>query len=1086
MRNLYLLIVCSIIFSDVSAQQQPPAIEWSKLYGGTGGDRASAIVRTVDNGFLIVGYTSSNNGDVTGNHGGRDGWVIKISAAGNLQWQKAFGGIGDDEFKAVTATSDGHYVLLGNTSSNDGDVSGNHGDYDLWVVKIDRNGNLLWQKTLGGSRGESAGNIREFSDGTLAIIGTTNSEDGDVSGVHPAIPSTPVPYSDIWVVRLNSNTGAITFAKCFGGNHTDIGQDIIESDNGGYIVSGQTNSSEADLGFSTAQTPTVVVVKLNASNTFVWRIFEGRTHKAYLARSGDKVFASFMLENCYPQIGIRVATKVFTDGASQPFPNSINTFGNCVMSTGYNPYTMEGPGGFAQLNAQQNVNVFNSNLPAGFPGFHGDYDGLIASASMTNTQNWKLSLGGSAEDKLTGIVALNETEFMVIGYSSSNDGDVSGNHGGDDLWIAKLGQVNLIKGTVFADHNSNGTKDTNEPFVNNVLVQSSKGSAQSTSSTFTGLFANQVDTGTYTTKVLTSLPYYTPVPVSLNSTFSTYNSIDSLSFALQPIPGKRDYAVFTNAVTALRPGFDVDYAVTYRNEGTDTLTNRVVKFIKDGRLQFLSASPAQTAISGDTITWMIGSLPPRASAFIIVHLKAAAPPTLNNGDTLSVKAIIDTTGDLNKANNIAMLRQRMTGAYDPNDKQEVHGDTLYKHEYDAGDYLTYTIRFQNTGTDTAFNIVVKDTLSNRLDSTTLEMIGASHAYTLTIKDGKYCAWTFSNILLADSNVNEPLSHGYITYRIKPKSGLLMHDAILNSASIYFDFNEPVKTNTQQTALKPTPVTLPPQPTITGMQTSYCKNLPAQKAKITNLPAAASGITISVDLDDEPVSVAADSTFTFNVNTLSPGQHVIQVMYINSAGSKVAALVFTVTAALTPDVDATANITNVTNLTLPVVITAANTAGGGATPLYTFAKDRAFANILQAEGTGSTYTIDANNLIIGNNWFYVRMKTSETCITTSTNTDSINIRRDQSTGIVDIDNPTQTINIYPNPFKSQITIGGLSAQKKYIVTVTNLQGQQLYNKKVSNRSSLELPAIQGAGGIYWLTIYDETRKRSLGSVKLMKE
>jgi hypothetical protein len=115
-----------------------------------------------------------------------------------------------------------------------------------------------------------------------------------------------------------------------------------------------------------------------------------------------------------------------------------------------------------------------------------------------------------------------------------------------------------------------------------------------------------------------------------------------------------------------------------------------------------------------------------------------------------------------------------------------------------------------------------------------------------------------------------------------------------------------------------------------------------------------------------------------------------------------------------------------------------------------------------------------------------MKTSETCYAAQTNADSINIRRDQTTGIVDIDNPTQTINIYPNPFKSQITVGGLNAQKKYIVTVTNLQGQQLYNKKVSNRSSLELPAIQGAGGIYWLTIYDETRKRSLGSVKLMKE
>src|SRR5262249_31987586 len=158
----------------------------------------------------------------------------------------------------------------------------------------------------------------------------------------------------------------------------------------------------------------------------------------------------------------------------------------------------------------------------------------------------------------------------TCGYTNSNDGDVSGNHGGYDFWIVKLGKVNNIKGSVFYDYNSNGVKDSNETIVDNLVVQSQKGNIKAASQTLNGKFTNTVDTGTYTTKILTPLDYYAVVPASVNSTFATYNNKDSIGFALQPIPGKRDYSVIISGSIA-RPGRVLTLYLQYKNNGTDTL-----------------------------------------------------------------------------------------------------------------------------------------------------------------------------------------------------------------------------------------------------------------------------------------------------------------------------------------------------------------------------------------------------------------------------------------------------------------------------------------------------------------------------------
>jgi uncharacterized repeat protein (TIGR01451 family) len=143
------------------------------------------------------------------------------------------------------------------------------------------------------------------------------------------------------------------------------------------------------------------------------------------------------------------------------------------------------------------------------------------------------------------------------------------------------------------------------------------------------------------------------------------------------------------------------------------------------------------------------------------------------------------------------LRQTVIGSYDPNDKWVNH-DTLSPSQVTQAEYLNYRIRFQNTGTDTAFTVAVRDTLDQNLDWGSLQIINASHNYSLSTRGGNALEWRFENILLPDSNTNEPQSHGYIFYRIKPKTNLALNDSIANTAAIYFDFNPPVITNTAYT------------------------------------------------------------------------------------------------------------------------------------------------------------------------------------------------------------------------------------------------------------------------------------------------
>ncbi|HZV12790.1 MAG TPA: choice-of-anchor D domain-containing protein, partial [Candidatus Kapabacteria bacterium] len=212
--------------------------QWQVAYGGSGMDIARAIEPTRDSGFIVAGYSNSTDGDVTGNHGGTDAWIVKLDSLGTMQWEKSLGGAGEDNAYDIQQTYDGGYIFAGSSTSTDTNVQGNHGASDCWVVKLDSNGGRQWEECLGGSAEDFATSIRQTADSGFIVLGNSFSNDGEVTGNHG--------ISDYWVVKL-SQFGALEWEQSLGGSNNDEPGMIRQTADGGYIVSGQSFSNDGDV-----------------------------------------------------------------------------------------------------------------------------------------------------------------------------------------------------------------------------------------------------------------------------------------------------------------------------------------------------------------------------------------------------------------------------------------------------------------------------------------------------------------------------------------------------------------------------------------------------------------------------------------------------------------------------------------------------------------------------------------------------------------------------------------------------------------------------------------------------------------------
>lgn len=285
---------------------------------------------------------------------------------------------------------------------------------------------------------------------------------------------------------------------------------------------------------------------------------------------------------------------------------------------------------------------------------------------------------------------------------------------------------------------------------------------------------------------------YSNVHVVIGAGMQTYN------FPISVTQTYNDLAVNVIPINAPRPGFTYQNKIVYTNFGNQTVASGTITFIKDALVTITENSQTGTTSTANGFTYNFTNLLPFETRAFIVTMQVPNIPTVTLGNLLTNTAnIAPISGDVVPSNNSSSCSQIIIGSYDPNDKMESHGEKILHSTFTAYDYLYYTIRFENTGTASAINVRVNDILDSRLDESTIKMIGASHNYIMDRVDNNL-TWRFDNIQLPVSVANSNIGKGYLTFQIKPRAGYAVSDIIPNTASIYFDFNPPIITNTFQT------------------------------------------------------------------------------------------------------------------------------------------------------------------------------------------------------------------------------------------------------------------------------------------------
>jgi hypothetical protein len=227
-------------------------IQWRRYYGGTNNDRAHAVVQASDGGLVMAGFSESNDFDVSNSKGSYDFWILKIDAKGTLLWERSFGGSGIEISQDIAKTHDNAYVITGSTFSADKDVSKNHGASDVWLIKIDDNGRLLWENTLGGSGFDAAEGVKASKDGGFIIAGNSKSSNMDAAN--------NAGENDIWLIKTNA-AGNRVWQQNYGGSGLDFGFDAIENSDKSILLVGETSSTDFP-GLQHKGMSDIVVVKI--------------------------------------------------------------------------------------------------------------------------------------------------------------------------------------------------------------------------------------------------------------------------------------------------------------------------------------------------------------------------------------------------------------------------------------------------------------------------------------------------------------------------------------------------------------------------------------------------------------------------------------------------------------------------------------------------------------------------------------------------------------------------------------------------------------------------------------------------------
>ncbi len=417
-----------LLLPYVAFAQSPPAVEWQRNLGGNQSDIANSVSQTTDGGYIICGTTFSNDGDVSGNHGQTDIWVVKLDAAGSIQWQRCLGGTGFDSGTSVLQRPDGGYLVVGNTSSNNGDVSGNHGSSDIWLAKLDASGALVWQRCYGGSLTDSSWDIKATPDGGYIVVGESQSSDGDLTSNAGA--------GDYWILKIDAD-GDIQWQRSYGGSSFDGASSVALTSDGGYIVNGYTSSNNGDVSGFQGGIRDYWVLKLNGQGLLQWQRPCGGSGDDWgfgIAEmsNGDIIAAGYSMSqngDVTPGIHIQDVWRIRLSATGEvindrSYGGSNLDFGRKILETQ--------DGGLIYCG-------FSQSDDGDLPSNQGGSDGWFFRTDAQGTILWNLTMGGTLTDTWLAMQATSDGGYILVGASQSSDGDLPGNNGSSDIWVVKLG-----------------------------------------------------------------------------------------------------------------------------------------------------------------------------------------------------------------------------------------------------------------------------------------------------------------------------------------------------------------------------------------------------------------------------------------------------------------------------------------------------------------------------------------------------------------------------------------------------------------------------------------------------------------------
>ena len=441
---------------------------------------------------------------------------------------------------------------------------------------------------------------------------------------------------------------------------------------------------------------------------------------------------------------------------------------------------------------------------------------------------------------------------------------------------------NTITGTITYDMDNNGC-DATDIAIPNLMVNANDGTFNYyTNSTADGTYNLQVMENTYTAQLANLPDYFTASPLSHSVTFTGYDNTETQDYCLTANQQAEDLNITLLPLNPARPGEDSHYKIVVSNMGTQTVNTATVTLNYDAAIQtYTSASQDPATNTTGQLTFTVNNIAPLTNQEITVTLTTFIPPTVNGGEIIAFTATVTPdTNDVTPNDNTFIYEQEVVNSYDPNDKLVLQGEQIYIEQ--AGDYLNYMVRFQNTGSASALKVIIKDELNPMLNRDTFTPVSASHNYQMTLNEQGELTFTFNNINLPHEAADAPGSNGYIAYKIKPVTGLQIGDIINGEqAHILFDYNLPIITNataTEVIELLNTPqyststVKLYPNPATDKLYISTANNTDIQKVTIYNLQ----GRQL---LSAENVSAAVD------ISSLAKGLYIVSVKTENGTTSR---------------------------------------------------------------------------------------------------------------------------------------------------------------------------------------------------------